>query len=195
MFHDPTPNTHEDSLGIARVRAEDQQVVNRYAAGVRHFCRTRTQSPEDADDAAQDTFIRFLRRSDQHIRNPEAWLITVATRACIDINRRRQRDQRLFVSPSGEELRPVEDRAHRIPDPKLVDPEQLIVESLWINQILRKLNERDRVIVTHLYLMGRSLSQLASFLGVSYEYAKVLAQRARRHVRALLADLKDTSST
>jgi RNA polymerase sigma-70 factor (ECF subfamily) len=176
------------------VSAQDEAVIARHESGVRRFCRSRTHSPEDGDDAAQDTFIRYLRRSDRHVRNPEAWLITAATFACIDINRRRQRDAKFIAPPRGEQVTTGEDGAGQIADPKSVDPEQLIVEALWITSILRRLSERDRIVITHLYLWGRSLSQLASFLGVSYDNAKMIAHRARRHVRALLTEPQTASS-
>lgn len=38
----------------------------------------------DAEDAVQDTFLRWLRADTAAIRNPEAWLVTACTRLCID---------------------------------------------------------------------------------------------------------------
>ena len=202
MTHNSAPNPDhnapEMSLPVGAsvhwVSAHDEAVIHRYESGVRRYCRSRTHSPEDAEDAAQDTFIRYLRRSDRHVRNPEAWLITAAARSCIDINRRRQREAKLFVSSRGKEATPGNDRADRIADQKSVNPEQLIVEAVWITHVLRRLSERDRIVITHLYLWGRSLNQLATYLGVSYDNAKMIAHRARRHVRALLMESQTTSS-
>lgn len=159
------------------VRDYEEGVIRRYESAVRKFCRSRTATPDDADDAVQDTFLRFLRRSEPHLRNDEAWLIRAASRACIDIHRRRTR----AVEHEAVGLYPadVTDRTGR-------EPERLIVEELAIGELLRGLTERERVIVTHLYLLGSTLKQVAAYLGVSPEHAKVIAFRARRHARSLV---------
>ena len=38
----------------------------------------------DAEDAVQDTFLRWHRSDAETIQNPEAWLVTACTRLCID---------------------------------------------------------------------------------------------------------------
>ena len=41
-------------------------------------------SMADAEDAVQDTFIKWVKTDQQAIENPEAWLTTVCTRRCLD---------------------------------------------------------------------------------------------------------------
>jgi RNA polymerase sigma factor (sigma-70 family) len=170
---------------VAR-RTQATEVISRYEPAIRRYCRSRTRTEEDADDAVQETFLRYLRRSEHDIRNDVAWLITAAGRACIDINRQRQRmEARAAPGPwnecftGGAEL--------RTPMQGLADPEQLTVEHLTIHELLRRLPERERVVITHLYLLGASLKQVARYLGVSYGHAKVIAMRARHHAQAILA--------
>jgi RNA polymerase sigma factor (sigma-70 family) len=173
--------------------ASDEAVLGQYEAGVRRYCRSRTHSREDAEDAAQDTYIRYLRRSDRHVRNPEAWLITAAARACLDLNRRRQYEARFMAPPPAMTAKGDLVTEGRVADPHAADPERLVVEAVWISRLLRQLSERDRTIITDLYLMGSSLAQVATFLGISYDSAKMSAMRARRHVRAILTRQPATS--
>lgn len=174
------------------VRPHDAAIITRYEPAVRRFCRTRTRSPEDADDAVQDTFIRFLRRSDAVIRNEEAWLITAASRACADINRKHQRDEeRGAPLPEHEGIGTFQLRSTA----SGADPEQLTVEQLTISALLRKMSPRDRFVVTHLYLLGASTEKVAKYLGVSNEHLRTIAMRARRHAQHIARAMEQTTST
>lgn len=177
---------------IERVDDSDADVIERYEAAVRRFCRSRTHSPEDADDAVQDTFMRFLRRSDQHIRNKEAWLIRAAWRACADINRRRRRDDdhRSLASPFDGCLK--SDGTNDIVDVAADSPERLTVEELTISALFRRMNPRESEVLAHVYLMGATTDQVAKYLHVSPDYLYVIVSRARRHARAILSDMEGT---
>jgi RNA polymerase sigma factor (sigma-70 family) len=195
--HDHSSNDFTHSVDVSnatvrmsRVPEHDAAVVLRFEPAVRRYCRSRTRTPEDADDAVQDTFMRYLRRSEQTIRNNEAWLITAASRACADINRRLRRDDDHLshAGPWGNcfagspQMNFVDDRAE--------DPEQLTVDHLVIAELLRKMEPRERMVVTHLYLMGASISRVATYLGVTPEHLRVIAMRARRHARAILQTME-----
>ena len=195
--HDFSSNdfTHSIDTSIATVRVSrvpesDAAVVLRFEAAIRRFCRSRTRTPEDADDAVQDTFLRFLRRSEQRIRNHEAWLITAASRTCAEINRRNLRDdeQRTNTSVWGGLF--TQKDASTMVDLRAEDPERFTVEHLTVATLLRRLNDRERLVLAHLYLMGASSSQLATYLGVTQVHLRNIAMRARRHARAILADME-----
>ncbi len=53
----------------------------------------RTGSAEDAADVVQDVFVRIVEQGAAlgKVRNPRAWLLTVAHRAAVDVTRRRHR--------------------------------------------------------------------------------------------------------
>jgi RNA polymerase sigma-70 factor (ECF subfamily) len=180
------------SVHVSRVPESDAAVVLRFEAAIRRFCRSRTRNPEDADDAAQDTFLRFLRCSEQRIRNHEAWLITAASRACAEINRKNGRDDERRTNTSVWGGLFSEKESETMADPRAEDPERSTVDHLTVATLLRRLNERERTVVAHLYLMGASSSQLASYLGVTQVHLRNIAMRARRHARAILADMEDT---
>jgi RNA polymerase sigma-70 factor (ECF subfamily) len=171
---------------IALLHGDDAKVIARFEAAVRRYCKSRTRTTEDAEDAVQDTFLRYLRRSETRVRNQEAWLITAASRACADINRwhRREDSWRALPKVDGENLR---DSTMRIPDTSIsADPERFTIDHLVVKALLRRLNRRDRAVIVHLYLLGASQHQVARYLGVSDEYLRVVAMRARRHAAALL---------
>lgn len=167
----------------------DAEVIRRYEPGVRRYCRSRTRSPEDAEDAVQDTFIRYLRRSQQKIRNKEAWLISAAWRACQDINRRRRRDQEHILASSPWDGIPS-DESDDIVDVSADDPLAVTVDHLTIMALFRRMNEREAKVLASTHFLGASSSQLAKYLHVTPENLLVIASRARRHARAILADME-----
>jgi RNA polymerase sigma factor (sigma-70 family) len=70
------------------------------------------------------------------------------------------------------------------------DPERITTDHLVVTSLLRKLPERERVVVTHLYLLGASQQQVATYLGVSDAALRMIAMRARRHVRAFVVRMR-----
>jgi RNA polymerase sigma-70 factor (ECF subfamily) len=182
-------HAQDATVRISRVPESDAAVVLRFEPAVRRFCRSRTRSPEDADDAVQDTFMRFLRRSEQKIRNNEAWLITAAWRACADINRRHRRDEQRFVTSAVWDGCFTQSEADSLVDVRAPNPEQQTVDHLVVGALLRRLSSRERTVVMHLYFMGANSTELSRYLGVTPEHLRVIAMRARRHARAILADM------
>src|SRR5215472_6846696 len=69
-------------------RADLERVVHAHYDALRRYCLSRTASPEEAEDAVNDTFIRFLEKAGGDLPNPEAWLIRAAGWACSDLRRR-----------------------------------------------------------------------------------------------------------
>jgi RNA polymerase sigma factor (sigma-70 family) len=199
--HDPchdyarSNDIHHMEMRIEPVPDSDAAIVLRFEPAVRRFCRSRTRSTADADDAVQDTFLRFLRRSEQKIRSNEAWLITAASRACVDINRRHQRDERHVSDIGGGDVTYASDEDARFSDKGANDPATLTAEHLTVTALMRGLTERDRLILTHLYLLGASSKQVARYLGVTENNVRQIALRARRHARMLLGEGESENAT
>jgi len=93
----------ESGLGVgarerlfARCRLGDRAAMERLVAGAQPklfgIAYSVTRSPEDAQDAVQETFLRFLDRREE-IRDPGAmlsWLCKTAVNVAIDLLRRRK---------------------------------------------------------------------------------------------------------
>jgi RNA polymerase sigma-70 factor (ECF subfamily) len=56
-------------------------------------------SRADAEDTVQDTYIRWHGVAHDRIENPEAWLVTTATRLAIDRLRRLKTERETYVGP------------------------------------------------------------------------------------------------
>src|SRR3546814_7453343 len=56
-------------------------------------------SRADAEDAVQDTFLKWQANDRAGIDNPRAWLTTVCTRHCLDVLRSADRARVEYVGP------------------------------------------------------------------------------------------------
>ncbi|MGI8609328.1 MAG: RNA polymerase sigma factor [Candidatus Dormibacteria bacterium] len=148
----------------------DAAVLMAHADAVRRFCRSRTASEADADDATQDTFVRFLQRRERRIINPEAWLIHAAACACKDVNRRKQREVQL----------------ESVPEPASPTPEDAAVASALMMELLQRLRPQDARLLADLYIGGWTMEAVAQRLNVPSGTVRIRAMRARGRARSAL---------
>lgn len=142
------------------------------------WLRKRLGCFDHAADLAQDTFIRvLLQRKAPELREPRAYLSSIARSLMIDMFRRRALEQAY-----------LETLANR-PEAQDISPETrlLIIETLLeIDQLLDGLGARTRDIFLLAQLDGLSYVQIGRQLNLSVNTVKKHAVRALTH--CLLAD-------
>lgn len=76
-------------LNAAEVRA----LIEDHYDDVLAYCRRHTESADEAQDAAQEVFLRFVRtaKSYRDAGKPLAYLLTIARNVCVDVARARVR--------------------------------------------------------------------------------------------------------
>ena len=81
------PNTSE------RPTDDTEAIVYTYGNTLYRLCLVMLGSAADAEDALQETFLRYFRSAPQfnNSDHKKAWLITVATNQCKDMLRYRKR--------------------------------------------------------------------------------------------------------
>ncbi len=108
---------------------------------------------EDAQDAAQEVFLRLFRNTGRIEGDPKAWLYRVTVNVCNDHYRKR-----LLVCEVDE------NRADPAPDPERAlthdERKRLLMEGLAI------LSERERTCVVLRDIEGLSTAETAAVLGV-----------------------------
>ena len=77
-------------------------LVHRYQAMVVHTCARVMKSTADAEDAAQETFLKLARRAGEIRSNVAAWLHACALRTSIDLLRARATQQRAEGAAASE---------------------------------------------------------------------------------------------
>ena len=169
------------ALGGDRFGAE--VLVARYQTEVYNTALRILGNPADAEDAAQDVFIRALTRLDQYRQGESfgAWLHGIARNRSIDLVRSRRPTVELEAAPaepaSGE------------------DVEELAlghVERQWLLAALDRLPVRERALLVLRYWEDQSVETVARALDMTEGATKVALLRARRALAALIAAEENT---
>ena len=147
---------------------------------LKNWLRARLGDANDAADLAQDTFIRVLtQRKTLELREPRAYLSTIARSLMIDSFRRRSLEQAYLETLALS------------PEPMAISPETraLILETLFeIDRLLDGLGERTREIFLLAQLDGLSYVEIGRRLNVSVNTVKKHAVRALTHCLLLAED-------
>ncbi len=176
----------EDEL--LRFRAGDSDgvsaVYREYGRLVYAVCRNQLSSPQLAEEAAQQTFLKAWRSAAtvDPGRDLAPWLATIARRTSIDVYR-----QELREATSALDDVPV---AH----PALVQAPVGIERSYdaWqIRQALDELPEDERVIVQLQHLEGMTQTAVAERLDIAVGTVKSRSYRAHKKLAARLGHLRE----
>lgn len=122
--------------------------------------------PQEAEDAVQDAFLRFLEKAPDDLENPPAWLMRVLINGC----KSRLRLKWRLVGPLPDTL-PAPDQGQR---------EEL--EELW------QLPPADRAVIHLFYYEGYSTDEIAGMLRIRPGTVRSRLSRARGRLRELLSD-------
>ena len=133
-------------------------------------------SRSDAEDIVQDAYLRFAGASDVH--NPEAFLVTIVTRLCLDRLKSAKAQRELYVGPWLPE--PVCDAEGLSPDAATELADDL---SFALLLALDRLTPMERAAFLLHDVFDTPFSEIAAMLDRSEAACRQLATRARRAVR------------
>lgn len=123
----------------------------------------------EAEDAVQDTFLKYLEKAPKDVANPGGWLTRVLVNGC---------KSRLRLS-----WRQVVELPETLPAPEPREREEL--EELW------QLPPEERCAIHLFYYEGWSTCEIAAITGVAEGTVRSRLSRARERLRALLGDRKE----
>ncbi len=162
-----------------------QQMLHRFYADhhgwLNGWLRRQLGCSQRAADLAQDTFVRVLSKDDDMaaIREPRAYLHTIAKGLLINHWRRRQIEQ-AYLDALALQPEPV------VPSP---ESQALIVETLLrIDAMLTQLPTRVRSAFLMSQLHGMTYAAIAAELGVSERMVKKYMAQAMLHCLMLVAE-------
>lgn len=167
--------------GVSRGEREAVAALTRRCLPVVHgIARRLLKDPVEAEDVAQETFLkvwRSIRTYDPERARLEAWTGRIAANACYDRLRKRGEvlldhamPERADVSPRADALLAAEDSAARV------------------RAAIEALPPRQAAALELCALRDHTNIEAAEILGVSVEALESLLSRARRTLKAALAD-------
>ena len=145
------------------------ELVKRHSRSVYAVCLGTLGNIHDAEDIAQETFIRGIARIGQLRDGTQfgPWIMKIARNLCIDYVRRRQR---------GAAILAQQDRDRNCSEAAHVD----------LREAIAKLPEKYRLPLLLYYFDGRSSESVARTLGISTDGALTRLSRARKELRKLI---------
>jgi len=163
---------------MLRVQAGDleafEQLVERFQSMVYGLAISMLRRPEDAEEAAQDTFLKLFRARDQFdgTRKLGPWLLRIAGNACRDRLRRR----RVAELPAARMDVGDRDLLGELPDPRSNEGDQL---GPMVRTELNQLSDKVRLPLELKYLRGKTNQEIAAALGISISNVKVQIARGK----------------
>jgi RNA polymerase sigma-70 factor, ECF subfamily len=133
----------------------------------------------DAEDAVQETYLRWHATDRDRVSEPRAFLITTTTRTCLDMLTSARARRKGYVGPWLPE--PVLDTSALAPDSRTELAEDLSIALLLI---LDQLSPLERAAFLLHDVFDFPFSEVATALERSEAACRQLATRARARVRA-----------
>jgi|YNPNPStandDraft_1061719.scaffolds.fasta_scaffold70942_2 RNA polymerase sigma-70 factor (ECF subfamily) len=179
----------EERLWVLKAQKGDQsaftRLVEAYQAPVYNLAYRLLGNPAEAEDAAQEVFIRAYTKLDtcDPERRFSSWILSIAAHYCVDRLRRRKGD---WVS--------IEEgaTAFSLPD-RRPKPEELALrreQSAIIQDLLQRLPPQYRLVVVLRYWYDCSYEEIAAMTQSTESAVKSRLHRARQMIAAMLAQIE-----
>src|SRR5262249_35088658 len=134
----------------------------------------------DAEDAVQETYLRWHKADRDRVADPRAFLMTMAARLCLDMLKSARARREEYIGPWLPE--PVLDTTTLSPDSRTELAEDL---SFALLLTLDRLSPLERAAFLLHDVFDFSFNDVAVALERTEAACRKLATRARAHVRAL----------
>lgn len=142
-----------------------KRIVDKYGNMLFKICLIILCNEYDAEDAVQDTIIKYLTKSPtfHDAEHEKAWLITVATNRCKNMRRFNFMRQHIDIS-----------------DLQLYSKD---VENYGLLDLLMKLPNKHKTVLLLYYVEGYKVDELVTILNISASAIKKRLQRGRELIR------------
>lgn len=170
-------------------------LVQRYQDRVYNLALRLLGNPDDALDAAQDSFIRAFTALDRFdLERPLApWLFRIVTNTCYGMLRKRRPD--LSFDGIGEAEPTVSPMW--APENSSSDPQQALLTALRdeeLQQAVLRLTEPSRTVVLLRYMDGMSYEAIAMSLDMPLGTVKTHLHRAHQRLRQVLSENEESGA-
>ena len=179
------------------MKTEDAQLVNRFLSGDENAFTSLVKKHQKsihalvwrkvgdfhiAEELTQDTFLKAYQKLGT-LKNPNqfaGWLYVIADRLCIAWHRKQKPPMESLETTSGEE---IEESSYRHYEDEQRNEASAEYRRGYIRNLLEKLPESERTVVTLHYLGEMTCQAISEFLGVSPNTVKSRLQRARNRLK------------
>lgn len=159
------------------------EVVQTYQQSIYRYCMRLLGNQQDAEDAAQDIFIKAFESIRQYKNTVSfsSWLYKIAYRHCLNLLRGRKYQLRLLLRLFS-------------PEETMESPEQAMDKKLFSPQLmyaLSALSPEDRSMLVLRIFEERTYEQLSEIMGCKPESAKKRVNRIKEKVRKKMEEWRE----
>lgn len=146
-------------------KREIEEVLNKYGDLIFRTCLILLGNTEDAQDAVQDTMIKYIRKAPkfQDENHEKAWLLKVSSNRCKDILRYRMNHSKFNV----EILEQFSDES----------------EDTGILEALMQIPEKYRLVLTLYYVDEYKIEEIAEIINRTASAVKMRLKKGRELLR------------
>jgi RNA polymerase sigma-70 factor (ECF subfamily) len=156
-----------------------------YAAELHRFLLRRLRRPQDADDLAQEVFMRFLRLSNvELVRNPQAYLFGIASHVVREFHLHAEQEREHLTFDSEEAGEASE-------NPGVLEPDELAGRLNLQQQLQRALTQlppMHRAVLLLVKRDGLSHEEAAKAAGISFHTVEKYIVEARAKLKTMRWD-------
>jgi len=170
----PADAARDDAAAIRATLAGDRRafddIMNAYGRRVYQYLHQMTRQKQDAEDLAQQTFIKAYQHLDRFDLNRPLinWLLTIARRTALNYFRDTKKWEAMPADPASHDPSPAQQAEHRDR-----------TDNLW-DRARALLSARDFEILWLRFGEDLSIQETARVVGLTETHVKVLVFRARR---------------
>ena len=137
-----------------------EKAIEKYSDMLFRVCLIMLRNESDAEDAVQETFLKYLEKSPEFNSNEheKAWLLKVANNKCKDIIRYRKKSVSTCVDSVN-------------------DSYETEVDSL--SEILMKIPEKFRIVLTLYHIEDYKVNEIAAMIGKTPSAVKMRLKKGR----------------
>lgn len=158
-----------------------ERLLARYQRDLQTFFRRRVPAHSDVDDLTQELYLRMLRVRDSELRNPEAYLYTVASNL-LQEHAQSQRRRAAMVDVADPAT-----VAMLVEFSRLDSETDQALRVRRLREVLAQLSPSCQAAVIMTYRHELSQEEIAAQLGVSVSMVKKHLKQALAHCRKRMA--------
>ncbi len=156
----------------ARATTFIERAMDSWGAMVYRLALNQTRSPQDADDVAQDVFLKLLNnppvfRDDEHLK---AWLIRVTVNRCKELRRSAWKRRVDATDTASPELANIE-----------APLQELVASDVW--EAVSRLPKQLRLVVHLYYFEGYPVDEIARLTRCNPSTVRTRLHRARKKLK------------
>lgn len=159
-------------------------LVHQYQDRIYNLCRHLLAQAQNAEDAAQDTFVKAYRGLGNFTPGASfyTWLYRIAVNTCLDYNKKPFFESLFKKSAQGEEFM-IKESAHGFSPERLYEARQL---GQLLQACLGNLSPKLRAAIILKEMEGFSYEEIAGIMDISLGTVKSRISRAREELRKMM---------